>query len=255
MKLDDMSDRSAAKINKVIESRFGFTIDFEKLSIRKARKLNETITANLNKIRNSSQLHKAEKSPRYMEMIVIKESLTRWLKENRRSLTESDVEDAEVLLAAKDMVDSVQDMMEKVGKMQYEQLPQLTDSIRDNLGSEQADTFKMSAMASLEALIAQLESTREELGNGVKLLSGEEVAAPMDLGGGSDMGMDDAGDGFAGMDAATGDVPLGRELREALKLKKQSSMQQREIARLQNEVTNLQSRISELIDIEDKKNG
>jgi hypothetical protein len=32
-------------------------------------------------------------------------------------------------------------------------------------------------------------------------------------------------------------------------------MQQREIARLQNEVTNLQSRISELIDIEDKKNG
>jgi uncharacterized protein YlxW (UPF0749 family) len=42
---------------------------------------------------------------------------------------------------------------------------------------------------------------------------------------------------------------------EALKLKKQSSMQQREIARLQNEVTNLQSRISELIDIEDKKNG
>lgn len=213
MKLDEMNDTSAEKINKFVESRFGFKIDFTKMSVAKARKLSETINTNLSKIRHSTEIHKAEKNPRYMEMVTIKESLIRWLKENRRSLTESDVEDAEVLLAAKDMVDSVQDMMEKVGKMQYEQLPQLTDSIRDNLGSEQADQFKASAQASLEALTHQLESTRDELGNGVKLLSGEEIAAPMDMGAGDDLGMADDGDGFDGLDPAAGGTPLGRELR------------------------------------------
>lgn len=227
MKLAEMATTSAKKINKVMESRFGFALDFNKMTVEKAERLSETISANLDKIRHSVNVHTAERNPRYMELLTVRESLSAWLQENRRQLTEGEVSNAEVLLAAKDMVDSVQDAIEKVGKMQNEQLPQLLDSIRDQIGSEQADGFKNAVGETLATLMTNLQQAREGVDTGVRILSGEQVDSPMDLGGALDMGADqDAGippmsdldaeetDGFAATDAAVGgSEELGRELR------------------------------------------
>lgn len=224
-----MSQTSAKKMNKVMESRFGFAIDFNKLTVDKARRLSKTISENLNKIRYSSDFHTAERNPRYMELLTVKESLGHWLNEQARQLNEGEVSNAEVLLAAKDMVDSVQDTIEKVGKMQNEQLPQLLDSIRDQIGAEQADAFKNAVGETLGTLMTQLQAAREGVDNGVRILSGEQVDRPMDLGGApteelpdlgmpplppSDLDQDEETDGFAASDAATGGTEeLGRERR------------------------------------------
>jgi uncharacterized protein YicC (UPF0701 family) len=229
MKLAEMATTSAKKINKVMESRFGFALDFNKMTVEKAERLSETITANLNKIRHSVALHTAERNPRYMELLTVRESLSAWLQETRRQLNEGEVGNAEVLLAAKDMVDSVQDTIEKVGKMQNEQLPQLLDSIRDQIGSEQADAFKNAVGVTLDQLMQNLQAAREGVDSGVRVLSGEQVDSPMAMPG-DKMGapVDDLGtepapmsdldqeesDGFAATDAAVGGTEtLGRELR------------------------------------------
>ena len=211
-----------------MESRFGFAINFDKLSIAKAERLSETINANLNKIRRSTDFHSAEQNPRYMELLTVRESLGTWLQSQRQQLTEGEVGNAEVLLAAKDMVDSVQDAIEKVGKMQNEQLPQLLDSIRDQIGSEQAESFKNAVGETLNTLMQNLQAAREGVDNGVRVLSGEAVDSPMALGGAPEMGADmggelppepsdldqEEGDGFAASDAAVGGAEeLGRELR------------------------------------------
>lgn len=234
MKLAEMSMTSAKKINKVLESRFGFAINYDSLTVEKAEKLSETITANLNKIRHSTNLHTAETNPRYMELLTVKEGLSRWLQERAQPqiqdaevITEGEVADAEVLLAAKDMVDSLQDMIEKCGKMQNEQLPQLLDTIRDQIGSEQALGFKNSVGTTLDTLMDQLQVAREGVDNGVKILTGEQTDSPMampdnddtvdvDLGDESDIDVDEPEDtdGFAATGAATGGgASLGRELR------------------------------------------
>ena len=230
MKLAEMSVKSTRKINKLLESRFGFAINYSNLTVEKAEKLSETIAANLNKIRHSSALHTAQTNPRYMELLTVKEGLTAWLDERRQQLVEGEVGNAEVLLAAKDMVDSVQDAIEKVGKMQNEQLPQLLDSIRDQIGSEQAEAFKNAVGTTLDTLMQNLQSAREGVDNGVRVLSGEQVDNPMampgdaapDLSGGdaglppapgSDLDQDET-DGFGATDAAVGGAEeLGRELR------------------------------------------
>ena len=173
MKLAEMSVKSARKINKLLESRFGFAINYSNLTVENAEKLSETISANLDKIRHSVALHTAERNPRYMELLTVKEGLTAWLDERRQQLVEGEVGNAEVLLAAKDMVDSVQDAIEKVGKMQNEQLPQLLDSIRDQIGSEQAEAFKNAVGTTLDTLMQNLQSAREGVDNGVRVLSGE----------------------------------------------------------------------------------
>jgi hypothetical protein len=223
MKLSEMSQTSAKQLNKVLESRFGFAINYDTLTVEKAQRLSETISANLNKIRHSADFHSAERNPRYMELLTVKESLGRWLDEQRSQLTEGEVGNAEVLLAAKDMVDSIQDAIEKVGKMQNEQLPQLLDSIRDQIGSEQADQFKQAVGTTLEGLMSQLQQAREGVDSGVGILTGQ-APQPMELGGDelggempaptSDLDMEEPEtDGFAATDAAVGGEELGRELR------------------------------------------
>lgn len=232
MKLSEMSVKSARKINKLLESRFGFSINYSNLTVAKAERLSETISANLNKIRHSVNLHTAERNPRYMELLAVQESINTWLDERRQQLTEGEVGNAEVILAARNMVQAVQDAIEKVGKMQNEQLPELLDSIRDQIGSEQADGFKNAVGTTLETLMGNLQTAREGVDNGVRILTGEQVDNPMampgdagaagidDLAAGgdlppppSDLDQDET-DGFAASDAAVGgSEQLGREKR------------------------------------------
>ena len=229
MKLAEMSTKSTRKINKLMESRFGFAINFSNLTVERAERLSETISANLDKIRHSVDLHTAERNPRYMELLTVQEGLNTWLEQHRQTLVEGEVGNAEVLLAAKNMVDSIQDAIEKVGKMQNEQLPELLDSIRDQVGSEQAEGFKNAVGTTLDTLMQNLQTAREGVDGGVRILTGEQVDNPMampgdqpDLSGGdaglppapgSDLDQEET-DGFAATDAATGGAEeLGREQR------------------------------------------
>ena len=133
MNLKDIAPAKAKRLNKVMESRFGFSIDYDNLSYAKAHRLATKLDEQLNTIRRSYGAHTAEKNPKYMEMLMVREGLNSWLKQNG-VLLEGELETAEAVLAAKDMVDSVQKMLEDASKMMNEQLPPLIDVIRDQVG-------------------------------------------------------------------------------------------------------------------------
>jgi len=163
-----------------------------------------------------------------MEMIMVREGLNRWIEENR-PLTESEIAKSGAILAAKDIVDSMQDMLEDISKMQNEQMPALLDTIRDQIGQPQADAFKQTIAPLLQELTASLQQARETADGAARTLAGEQVAAPMGMPGGDmgapapDMGAPAPGptsdldadiDGFDATDAAAGgSADLGREKR------------------------------------------
>lgn len=220
MNLKELTPQTTKRLNKVMESRFGFAIDYDNLSYGKAQRLTAAISENLNKIRRSYDVHTAEKNPKYMEMLMVQEGLNAWLAQQETVLNEGELETAEAVLAAKDMVDSIQDMITDASKMMNEELPPLLDSIRDQLGAAQADSFKNTAQASLQGLMDALNSARDSLDQGSRALAGEQVAQPMDMGAGADLetGLpaDDleATDEFTSVDAAAGgEEELGRERR------------------------------------------
>lgn len=173
MILKEFNYNKQRKLNQLLESRFGTKINFSSLNINKATRLKKSITEHLNTMRKTYGTNLAERNPKYMEMLVVKEGLTAWL-DNRRKLLEGELETAEVVLAAKDMVDSIQNMLEDASKMLNEQMPPLLDTIRDQLGPEQADAYKGMAGAALQTLIDNLKSARENLDNGARSLAGEE---------------------------------------------------------------------------------
>lgn len=136
----------------------------------------------------------------------------------KRMINEDEVTQAQSVMAAKDMVDSLQDMLEDISRMVNEQLPPLTDSIRGNIGDTQASTFQASVQQTLNDLLSQVQSARESVNNATLGLTGqapvpvEAPAADADLG--ADLDMEEPADDFGASDAAVGgELPLGREKR------------------------------------------
>ena len=230
MRLSEMrTEVTPQKINKVMESRFGFTVDYDNLTYAKAQRLSRALAENITAIKKSFGAHTAEKNGKYMELMLVKEGLDRWMS-SEQGLFESEMGRSEAVLAAKDIVDTIQDMLEKVSKVQNEQLPALIDTIRDQIGAEQAEAFKGSVSSLLANLYQTVSQGREQADTAVRTLAGEQAPADdmsigadtemgadlgTDLGGvESDLDVEVSGDEFAATDAAAGgEEELGRERR------------------------------------------
>lgn len=209
-----------------MESRFGFSIDFDNLTFRKAFAIVRGLNESIDTFKKSKHGHIAEKNPKYMELIMVRESLHKWMLANeRKMIAESEMAKSEAILAAKDMVDSIQDMMEKISKMQVEQMPALLDTIRDQIGTDSADQFKQQVGPLLDGLAETLRQGRETADAAARSLAGEQVDQDMGMPGaapGTDGGLppepgpelNDMDDDFEATDAAAGGPDeLGRELR------------------------------------------
>ena len=137
-------------------------------------------------------------------------------------------EQSELILAAKDMMDKVTSFLEDLASMKTEGMLELADRIRDEMGAEKSDAFLQKIQPAIEQAEATLTTTRQELDNGVRILTGEEVASdPMGADDTMDMDNTDAdlddletddleSDEFGASDAeAGGTEPEGREQRES----------------------------------------
>ena len=135
-------------------------------------------------------------------------------------------EQSELILAAKDMMDKVTGYLEDLASMKTEGMLELADRIRDEMGADKSDAFLQKIQPAIEQAEATLTNTRQELDNGVRILTGEEVASEP-IGNDDSMNMDtdldslDSEDGedsdeFGASDAeAGGTEPEGREQRES----------------------------------------
>ena len=96
-------------------------------------------------------------------------------KKKKKEVKEGAEEQAELVMAAKDMVNRITGWMEDTAEMQTESMLELADSIRDEMGSEQSEAFVNIVKPALEALYTALEATREATTQGVGLMTGEEA--------------------------------------------------------------------------------
>ncbi len=111
-------------------------------------------------------------------------------------LIESELEKAEVILAAKSIADTLQKMAENVAKMDADDVMPLTDPIRDMFGAEVATSFADNVSAKLRELTEKIKETKTAISDEITRMEGGEVPAS-DLG-----GMDELPD-----DSGFGDTP------------------------------------------------
>ena len=131
--------------------------------------------------------------------IVMKENLVKKL----RRLLETEVSQAEVMMAAKGFAQELQEMIEKIGRLQNEDLPPVTDQMRETYGMESSSAFQTQIYGALQGVMDALYTAKGQVDDSVSnLASTGQVSAQTDMD--KDIGMDDMG----GSDDMGGDADL-----------------------------------------------
>lgn len=133
--------------------------------------------------------------------------------ESRRRLRESEVQQAQVVLASQDMVDQVQKMIEQVTAMQFKDLPALVDQVKNQVGVDQAMQFNQDVTGALGGLTQNLQGSKTQLEGALGVVTGQAAVVPgEDLGApASDMG---AAELPAELPAAAGEEEIDVDLEE-----------------------------------------
>lgn len=177
-----------------------------------AKKAEETKEPKMKK-QESKIEEKAVEAPQNLE-----ESLLDQL----NKLLEGDAAEAEITMAARGIVDELQDVVEKLGKIQNDQLGPLADEMAYTHGPEQSEAFKSSVDSAISILLDSARSTKDAVNNAALVLSGEAPAGDMEpataeVGGDMQDDMeDDIAADLGGDEASAGEVdePLGRSKRD-----------------------------------------
>jgi hypothetical protein len=228
--LQDARNRLRTKISQV-ETNESFGSVLKNESYQKSKLFLDVLNA---AILEREDIAEGEVPPQFKKNIEkMKSKGTDKKKETKESTIREGAEDhAELVMAAKDMVDRLTGWMEDTAEMQTESMLDLADAVRDEMGQEQADAFVNSVKPALESLYAAMETTRVALTQGVGQLTGE--AEPTDTMGadigdeeplpdmGGDVGddmeptLDDEDEFATAAPAAGGAEEAGRAKRESI---------------------------------------
>jgi len=238
MNLREFTKVTAKKLNESLAQKFGTRIDVDQFTTEQlldARNKLRTKVFNVETTESFDSVQKEDYQKNKLFLDVLNAAISERddtiidaIDEAVEQVTEGAEDEAELVMAAKDMVDRVTGWMEDTAEMQTESMLELADAIRDEMGSEKSEAFTSAIKPALESMYAAMESTRNSLTQGVGMLTGE--AEPMDTMGDDDMDMDmdmeepddedeialGGEDDFEASDAAAGgDEELGREKRES----------------------------------------
>ena len=197
-----MSKAEMGKREKYVKGMKKVKSDFEK---RYPGRGEEVMYATATKMAQKESVEEA--------MDILKSALA-----GQEPLLEGEFDSARAVMAARDMVDTVQDMVEKLSKMMNEDLPALVDVMRGELGAQQADAFSTAATGALQPLLDQAKGVRQALDGAARAAAGDtEAAQPQPMGAepmAAPMGPEEPAaepETDATADAATGgDLELGR---------------------------------------------
>ena len=235
MYLNDLNSAShnVDKINSILANTFGHTVDISEMSTDSLERMLTATDAKITQIKESNSTY--WENPQYNKLHLISHSLRTYINEvaptrsagtvKTKVKEAADLEQAEVLLAAREMVDKVQKMVEDLAEMQVQELMPIVDAMKEQIGFEVAEAYNSAAEAALGAFLDQAKAAKEAMENATLAASGEQVAAaaPTDMGMEPEMDMGDEpmgdmdmdmGDDFEADPAAAGEEnPVGREMK------------------------------------------
>jgi hypothetical protein len=159
--------------------------------------------------RDGGQLH-LRVYPQAERKVAVKRIVESGVYQIKRTLREaSEVETAQVVLAAQDMADRMQKMIEQTSEMLYKELPALTDSIKYELSTEKAQAFNQTAAAGLQGLLESLQASKGQMDTALAGLTGQAMGSELapaagDIAG-ADIGAELGAEMGADLGAAAGD--------------------------------------------------
>lgn len=223
MKLNELDHTPIFNAQKALKENYEQSFNVEGMSMHSTRAMLQKVRGLISETKQSPDFYSKQSTPAYMKMVFMEQALVHHYNELRSRpqprivIENEEVEKSQVVLAAQDMVDSVQKMLEDVGQMQVKELPALVSSIESEIGVSEAQQYDQEVSASLDALSTSLKEAFSALKNALGTVTGQGgadfgVGAPeADAELGAEMGADLGADLGAEAGAEIG-ADLGAEV-------------------------------------------
>jgi hypothetical protein len=194
MKLTEFNAKPTTVAKKALREHFNTDIKLDSLSLYDTQRMMRKVNGLMNEMRQTQQ--QTEKNPAYLKLVFMEQALQHHYGElkalpmyNTRIVLENEeVEKSQVILAAQEMVDAMQKMVEQVSDMLVKELPAVVDGVNSEVGTTEGESFNQQATEALTSLQAALTQSQGTLKSALGSITGQ--GAPMgDMG--ADMGMGD----------------------------------------------------------------
>ena len=220
MKLNDFDKQQVA--SKALKENFDVQFNPSKLNKIQTQTMLHKVKGSLTEAKKRKDFHLAENNQSYMKLLFMEQALkdhyAQLLKFKPKIVFENEeVDKSQVILAAQDMVDTVQKMLENVGEMQVKELPALVSSIESEMDANKAQEFNAQVSQQLDSLSESLQASFDGLKASLNQLTGvagSDVATAFDAGAemgaeaGAEAGLDTGLEAGEEMDA---DLPPAEE--------------------------------------------
>lgn len=184
MNLLDLQENKKSRLaSRVLKENFNVRLNLKRLTVKEAQIMLKRVRGLINETRVSKTVHASHKNPEYLKLLMLEQALSGHLADMRTQrsriiIENEEVQKSQVILAAQDMIDSVQKMVEQISKMNVEELPAVVQGIENEIGSNESEQFNSSVGQALKTLQAALETARNELNNSLGTITGQAPAAP-----------------------------------------------------------------------------
>jgi len=209
MNLMEFQKSKTTLTKKALKEHFEVDLDLNKMNQKKTRLMLNRVTGLLKEARRSGSA--AQTSPSYLKLVMMEQMLSNHYQDIRVKTSivveNEEVEKSQVILAAQDLVDQIQKMIEQVSKMNAEELPAVVNGISNEIGTAESETYNQSTSQSLTTLLQSLSTAKSDLTSNLGQITGAESAAPDAFDSGVEDGEMDDGMG----DETAMDVPEPEE--------------------------------------------
>ena len=208
-------------VKRALNEHYDINLDFDRLNLKQTQKMLGNVRGLIKEARSTRSAHSNHTNGAYLKLVMMEQALSDRLNDLRveraRIVVENEeVQKSQVILAAQDMVDSLQKMLEQISKMNVEELNAVVTGMKNEFGSEQGDQFNSAASQSLTTLQQALTAAKSELATALGAVTGETPSMPGgDMGGmpGGDMGMEPGAELDADSDVSI-EEPMGEPSEE-----------------------------------------
>ena len=189
MKLTEFNAKPTTVAKQALKEHFNTSFNVEKLGLYETKNMLKKVKGLMSEAKNKSM--SGEQNPAYLKLVFMEQALSHHYGDlrtmpmyNPRIVVENEeVEKSQVVLAAQEMVDSMQKMIEQVSDMLVKELPAVVDGVNSEFGTSEGEQFSSQVTEALTSLQAALTQSKTGLTGALGVVTGQGGGFGMDAGG------------------------------------------------------------------------
>ena len=181
MKLNELNNKPTLNAKKALKEHFNTNLNVDGLGIYDTKRMLSKVKGLISELKESSKGVPTEQNPSYMKLMFMEQALSHHYGDlktlpiyNPRIVLENEeVEKSQVVLAANEMIDEMQKMIESVSDMLVKELPAVVQGVSSEFGTSESEQFESQVTEALTSLQSALAQSKTGLRSALGVITGE----------------------------------------------------------------------------------